>query len=104
MHVKLTECYLSIISEFRKKKSFVCARSPSVIFTRKHKNEYKMLAALANSTTRWQQVTSGGIALHLGQPGLGDQRLNRGVCKGHGKGRNDIFVCFLFAFGFGCAT
>lgn len=71
-HVKLTECYMSIISEFRKK-CFVCARSPSVIFTRKNKNEYKTLAALAKSTTGWQQVTSGGIALHPGQLGLGDQ-------------------------------
>ena len=82
----------------------MCARSPSVIFTRKNKNEYKMLETLANSTTRWRQVTTGGIALHLRPLGLGDQRLNRGVCKGHGKGRNGIFVCFLFAFGFGCAT
>ena len=99
VHVKLTECYLSVISEFRKK-FFVCARSPSVIFIRKNKNEYKILAALANSTTRWRQVTSGGIALHLKPLGLGDQRLNRGVCKGHGKGRNGIFVCFFICFWF----
>lgn len=101
--VKLPEWYMPIISEFRKK-CFVCARSPSAIFTRKNKNEYKILAALANSTTGWQQVTSGGIALHPGQLGLGDQRVNRGVWKGHEKGRNGMFVCFLFAFGFGHAT
>ena len=83
--VKLPEWYMPIISEFRKK-CFVCARSPSAIFTRKNKNEYKILAALANSTTGWQQVTSGGIALHPRPAGAWGPESKQGCVERPRKG------------------
>lgn len=52
----------------------------------------KILAVLTNSATRWQQVTSDGLALHLGLAGVGSGGVDRSVCRGRGRGRDGVWI------------
>ena len=82
------------------KKNALCKLDLVLSFLPEKSNEHKILAALTNAATRWQRVTSDGIALHLGLLGLGDQGVNRGVCRGHERGRDGILFVCLFCFCF----